>query len=435
MTKSLLLLVIVTNMLLPHKTFSQVGVWTEQSSGVTVTLTSANAYLGGTVWVCGYSGTVLRSSNYGVNWQNVSGNGIPSNMQLINIAAVNSSTAVTSGYVGSNTFVYKTTNSGANWTQVFTETGGFINAVVFPFTGSNGFMMGDPVGNRWSLWRTTNSGTTWDSTGCFLPRAGTTEAGWVNSLYNVDQELWFGTNNFKVYHSTNFGSTWEAQSTGTEANSYAVWFEKLGTDRTGYAGGTTLVKTTNYGANWSSITSAGSGNFGGIQGGPYIITDNSVVSNIFYVRSNNMIYRSTNNGANFTSQYTAPAGNYRHIGTNYWGQFFWAVRDNGGISFLDLGTAIVPVSSAVPDGYKLSQNYPNPFNPVTKINFSMPYDGHVKITVLDAVGKEISTLVNEQLAAGSYETGFDGGNYSSGIYYYNMTSGNFTKTMKMILLK
>ncbi len=100
------------------------------------------------------------------------------------------------------------------------------------------------------------------------------------------------------------------------------------------------------------------------------------------------------------------------------------------------------ISSSVPDNYTLAQNYPNPFNPVTKIKFEIPEnskskmgDGIVTLMVYDLLGKEIKTLVNERLMPGTYEAEFDGSNCPSGIYFYKLSAGNFSKTKKMILIK
>jgi photosystem II stability/assembly factor-like uncharacterized protein len=114
----------------------------EQTSGVSIDLKSAYAVNTSSGWICGYSGTVLRTTNAGSNWLNVSGNGIPATRLLINIFGIDANTAITAGYEGANTYVYRTSNAGANWTQVFTETNGFINAV-WMISPLNGFMQGD----------------------------------------------------------------------------------------------------------------------------------------------------------------------------------------------------------------------------------------------------------------------------------------------------
>lgn len=98
-------------------------------------------------------------------------------------------------------------------------------------------------------------------------------------------------------------------------------------------------------------------------------------------------------------------------------------------------TGVINISSVVPDGYEISQNYPNPFNPETNIVYQIPVAGKVKVTVSDVNGKEIETLVNQFQYSGKYQINFSGTNYSSGIYYYTIKSGNFSRTMKMMLIK
>ena len=82
-------------------------------------------------------------------------------------------------------------------------------------------MYGDPVGARWSLWKSTDAGATWDSTGLYVPQAGT-EAGWNNAMWLNGNNLWYGTNNTRVYYSTNFGSSWQFGATTGSANTYSV---------------------------------------------------------------------------------------------------------------------------------------------------------------------------------------------------------------------
>jgi hypothetical protein len=92
-------------------------------------------------------------------------------------------------------------------------------------------------------------------------------------------------------------------------------------------------------------------------------------------------------------------------------------------------------NSSVPKLYALSQNYPNPFNPSTKINYSLPVTGFAKVSVYNSVGQLVKVLVNEIQTAGTYTITFDGGNLSSGIYYYKLESNGFVETKKMILIK
>ncbi|MBS1492327.1 MAG: T9SS type A sorting domain-containing protein [Bacteroidetes bacterium] len=98
-------------------------------------------------------------------------------------------------------------------------------------------------------------------------------------------------------------------------------------------------------------------------------------------------------------------------------------------------SAINPISSEVPNNFSLKQNYPNPFNPTTKISFDIPASTDVKLSVYNSLGKEVQTLVNENLKAGKYEVSFNGNNLSSGVYYYRLSAGNFNISKVMTLIK
>ncbi|MCB9206852.1 MAG: T9SS type A sorting domain-containing protein [Ignavibacteriales bacterium] len=85
--------------------------------------------------------------------------------------------------------------------------------------------------------------------------------------------------------------------------------------------------------------------------------------------------------------------------------------------------------------FRLYQNYPNPFNPSTTISYSIPEKQNVTIKIFDITGSEITLLKNKFQQKGSYEINFDGSDLTSGIYFYTLQAGNFSKTKKMILLK
>ena len=91
--------------------------------------------------------------------------------------------------------------------------------------------------------------------------------------------------------------------------------------------------------------------------------------------------------------------------------------------------------NSIQNNYSLTQNYPNPFNPVTKFRFDIPKSSNVSIKIFDVLGMEASTLVNEKLNAGVYETSWDASAFPSGIYFCKMISEDFTETIKMILIK
>jgi flagellar hook assembly protein FlgD len=90
--------------------------------------------------------------------------------------------------------------------------------------------------------------------------------------------------------------------------------------------------------------------------------------------------------------------------------------------------------------YELGQNYPNPFNPTTQIAYTVAERGRVMLRVFDVLGREVSTIFDGEQEAGSYRIVWNGRNslnlpVTSGVYFYRLESGNFSKTMKMIVLK
>jgi len=109
------------------------------------------------------------------------------------------------------------------------------------------------------------------------------------------------------------------------------------------------------------------------------------------------------------------------------------------IIFVRNPVGIINNSSAVK--FELHQNYPNPFNPITNVKFQIPNSGFVKLIIYDNLGKEVVTLINEQLNPGTYEVDWDASNYPSGIYFYKLvqadpsTSLRVSETKKMILIK
>ncbi|MDD5360808.1 MAG: M14 family zinc carboxypeptidase [Ignavibacteria bacterium] len=113
----------------------------------------------------------------------------------------------------------------------------------------------------------------------------------------------------------------------------------------------------------------------------------------------------------------------------------WYVDDIKITNYLGPVTGIGNINPETPGKYSLEQNYPNPFNPSTQINYSVPKDGMVKITVFDLLGREIRSLVNDFKKAGFYSVDFDGSSLSSGFYFYKMESGNYIESKKMMLVK
>ncbi|HRE10653.1 MAG TPA: Omp28-related outer membrane protein [Ignavibacteria bacterium] len=119
-------------------------------------------------------------------------------------------------------------------------------------------------------------------------------------------------------------------------------------------------------------------------------------------------------------------------------------KDNGslnvsevqqGISSSFTVTGINQQGTNIPDKYELSQNYPNPFNPVTNVHFSIPKSTHASFKVYNAVGQLMGVYLDGYVNAGQYNADIDASNFASGIYYYTLSTPDFTQTKKMILVK
>jgi hypothetical protein len=102
---------------------------------------------------------------------------------------------------------------------------------------------------------------------------------------------------------------------------------------------------------------------------------------------------------------------------------------------LNAFVSVNPISLQVPEGYNLKQNYPNPFNPLTTIEFSVQQAGQVRLDIINIMGQRVATVVNKQMSAGSYNVTFYAKNLPSGIYFYRLTTGDFSDIKKMTLMK
>ena len=113
---------------------------------------------------------------------------------------------------------------------------------------------------------------------------------------------------------------------------------------------------------------------------------------------------------------------------------------DGKFEYSEIITVEMLRATSLPTEFRLQQNYPNPFNPTTTIKYSIPDAGthrgvSVQLKVYDVLGNEVSELVNEQKAPGSYKVDFDANNLSAGMYLYSLSLGGFTQTKKMLLIK
>jgi hypothetical protein len=416
-------------------------------SGAATTITNPPV-----IWVCGANGTVYRGRvNFtSLTWVGSSGN-VPNTINLFTIAAIDSSTAFVGGNIGTNAFIYKTTNGGSNWVQQFSQTNGRMNAI-WMRNASTGFAEGNPVSGRWSLWRTTNGGTNWDSTGRYLT-AASNDSGYNNSLWCIGDTILLGTNNSKIYYSSNYGISWSVQSTSPEVNIYSIYWDfAFGTQKLFAGSASGILQSTNFGMNWSIQQNVpGTGNIQSICSytpGVNPLTDYYTI----YSRSNK-IYEGQQ-GPNWNQWYTAPAGNYTYLfqkrneppPRDQFQAPIVGVRDNGGVSicFSCRWGSVRRINNEVPASYSLYQNYPNPFNPVTKIKFDVPAVETIhelSLRIYDPLGREITTLVNELLKPGTYEIEWNANDFPSGVYYYQLQITNYrlqiesSETRRMVLIK
>lgn len=97
-------------------------------------------------------------------------------------------------------------------------------------------------------------------------------------------------------------------------------------------------------------------------------------------------------------------------------------------------------ADAIPAAFALAQNYPNPFNPTTSIKYDLPFDSHVSIVIYNSLGEAVRTLINETVPAGYHSIMFDGrgdngGELASGMYIYRINAGDYSRSMKMMMVK
>jgi photosystem II stability/assembly factor-like uncharacterized protein len=346
--------------------------WTYSTGGMTDLKIISLTLSGNYIFAGSESGGVYRSSDNGVNWTPVN-NGLTS-FEIHTICSVAGNV-----YAGTNTGVHMTTDNGNNWTIISTSP---VGSIIYAVTAYNNRIIATSVNG---VFITTNGGANWSNITNGI-------VSYIYCLTTDNNAVFAGSSSQGVYKTTNDGLNWIHLNSGLPGNKAVrtVFCENEKIYAAVYNGG-----------------------------------------GIYYLPSSGTMWYPANEGLTQLTCYTVTSyKNYIYAGT-YSGIFKRPKSEFNSIR---------KINEQIPVKYKLFQNYPNPFNPVTKIRFDIKKSVAssqypvVTLKVFDILGKEIETLVNETLQSGTYEVTFDGSN-PSGIYFYKLSSGEFTQTKKMILLK
>ena len=352
----------------------------------------------------GSSGSVYLSTASAQEWTQLS-DGLPAGYVVFSLA-VNGNTIFAGTYLNG---VYRSTNNGTSWEHVGLGTTSVYSIAA---NGTNIY-----AGSYFEgMYVSTDNGSTWTQGNNLL----TPEA--VLTIMFNGTDIFAGTFN-GLFLSTDNGTTWAQTSlNGVRISSLAIKGEYL------FAGTATGVfLSANNGTNWSKVNNG--------------LTDSSITSLIvngdkIYAGVYGKVFYSSDNGSNWLESSSG-------IPSNFYVNAF-VVRDITIYAANLAGVWMRPLPeftdaadkrNYLPHEFALSQNYPNPFNPVTTINYSLPKEGHVKLTVYNTIGSMVATLVDETKPAGKFSVKLNGDKLASGIYYYRMESGDYNEAKKFILIK
>lgn len=344
-----------------------------------------------TGWCCGGSVQIRKTTNGGANWFKQYAPPVAGVLNGICFFDANTGIAIGRKTASYNSFIAKTTNGGANWYEITAATANENElSDQYWFNSNTGWICGKSI-----LLKTINGGLNWTNYYSSVPP---TQNG-INallSIYFVNQQTgWIGGSNIdhqNIYKTTNGGLNWVFQNNPVTGYAYSQINDvKFLSSDSGWAIHGTPVSgaimfTTNGGNNW-------------------------------------IIEEGSNNWFDCISVYQR----YK----------VWCGSSGGKVwySYMNNIVGIKKINTGTPSEIALYQNYPNPFNPATKIKFELPKQESVTVKIFDALGREVTILVNEQLAPGIYETEWNAANYPSGIYFYILKAGDFTDTKRMTLIK
>ncbi|MBK9099333.1 MAG: T9SS type A sorting domain-containing protein [bacterium] len=335
---------------------------------------------------------------------------------------------------GGDEKIYKSTDSGLLWTEVYGGT------ILKDFYGVE-FLNADyglVCGDSGKVLVTTDAGVIWDLN-------TVSSLGLLNDIHIVDQQNSFVVGSPElVYKTTNGGSSWFSDFSGGNITSfYEILFTENQVGLICGSGGK-FLKNNDYivPVELTSFAAEVDGNEVHIRWTTQTELNNSGFE----------IYRLTH-GTDWQKITFVPGSGSSTEPKDYFyidrdvknGNYFYQLKQidyNGRYEFSD----VITVEVSTPVEYSLEQNYPNPFNPTTSIRFSIPsviairqlpekQSQLVTLKVYDILGNELALLVNEEKPEGIYRVEFNAAGLSSGMYFYVLKAGNFVETKKMLLLK
>ena len=340
----------------------------------------------------GYASTnyfdIFKTMNSGLNWT-----AINTPWGGDDIAVINSDTILLANYDQIMGGIYRSINGGMNWTRIWTNGTSGNPSKIYMYDKNLGFACTDNAISS-IFYRTTNGGANWTNLGDSTYRG----IQFVDSLIG-----WKQTRN-SMKKTTNGGLTWFYQTTPYFFYTGLYDLSIVNKDTLWYVGSSTFInnnfygvicKTTNGGINW------------GYQIPDTAFRISEFISIIFINKNNGWAYQisegvHTKEGGNDTTVYTG-------------------INNN---------------NSTLLSEYKLFQNYPNPFNARTVVSCQLSVVSHVSIKVYDVKGHVVQNLVQGKQNPGMYKYIFNGDNLSSGIYFYSMiVDGKVFDTKKMLMIK
>jgi hypothetical protein len=320
--------------------------------------------------------------------------------------------------------VFRSTNNGDSWSAA---SSGLTNDYVWSLAIKWPFVF---AGTSGGFFRSANNGGSWyeGNTGFSSPT--------VNAIAIYGLDLIAGTTG-GVYRSTNNGDSWSPSNTGL-TNTYISALAISGANLlAGTAAGVFL--STNGGANWSASNT-------GLTNSNILCLATTAIW-LFAGTYGGGVFLSMDEGLSWTAvNDSLPDLRVTSLSSDGSGTNILAGTVGAGVwrrPLSDFITSVDPRPTDIPGTFTLNQNYPNPFNPNTTISFSIPARCYVFLSIYDILGQTVSTLVSEELQAGTYSSNWHTEGLSGGVYYYRLRAtqldggevAGYSDTKKLLLLR